>query len=100
MTYTTISISDLREQLPEVTERVARKGEIFVVEKWGKIKGYLVPSLAIASDEEEDRLIAARKKSIKRAAGMWSDVQEMQNSVKWVRNIRRKSSSRYGKVFN
>lgn len=101
MNYTTISISDLRVQLPDVAERVALTGEVFAVEKWGKIKGYFVPSLLVTkAKDKEDVLMAKRKKVIDRVGGVWKDREDMKDSVKWVRDLRSREGSRYGKVFD
>ena len=101
MNYTTISISDTRLQLPDLTERVSKLGEIFAIEKWGKIKAYLVPNLVeVKLIDSETALLIKRKKTTKKYAGMWKDRIEMKDSVKWVSDLRKKESSRYGKIFN
>lgn len=101
MNYTTISISDLREQLPDVAERVARKGEIFAVEKWGKIKGYFVASLKVTEVSEEQALLKKRKKILKETAGMYTKRKDWQgkSTASIVQEIREKEEARYAKLF-
>ncbi|MCE7897710.1 MAG: hypothetical protein DPW11_01420 [bacterium] len=101
MDYTNISISDLRKQLPDIAERVARKGEIFAVEKWGKIKGYFVATLEDSKAVDlEEKMLAKRRKILKETAGIWKNRRDMSNSVAWVSKLRKRESSRYGKIFD
>lgn len=103
MNYTTISISDLREQLPDVAERVARKGEIFAVEKWGKIKGYFVASLHLAkAQDEEETLLSNRKKILARTAGIYAKRKDWQgkSTTQIVQEIRDREEAQYAKLFD
>lgn len=100
MSYTTISISDTRLQLPDLAERVDRLGEVFAIEKWGKIKALIVPSWSVVDVDDEKKMLARRKLTMKKYAGMWKDRDDMKDPVKWVEKLRKRESSRYGKIFN
>ena len=100
MNYTTISISDVRLQLPDIAERVARTGEIFAVEKWGKIKALIVPTWSVVGLDDEEKMLARRKLTMKKYAGVWKNRDDMKDPVAWVEKLRKKESSRYGKIFN
>lgn len=100
MNYTTISISDTRLQLPDLTERVDRLGEIFAIEKWGKIKALIVPAWSVIGVDDEEKMLVRRKLTMKKYAGVWKERNDMKDPVAWVEKLRKKESSRYGKIFN
>lgn len=103
MNYTTISISDLREQLPDVAERVARKGEIFAIEKWGKIKGYFVASLKTSElCDEEEKLLAKRRLILKETRGIYAKRKDWEgkSTAQIVQEIREREEAQYAKLFD
>lgn len=82
----TISIKDTRDNLAELIEKVAIGKKTFIITKFGKPKAQLTP--------------VEKKKTMKRsgleaAFGMWEDRQDMQDSAKWVAEMRSKWSKRY-----
>lgn len=101
MGYITVSISDMRTQLPDLTERVNRLGEVFAIEKWGKIKAYLVPHLIEAkSATKEEALLKKRRKILDKTFGMYKNRKEWKgrSTVDIVQEMRDAEESRYANV--
>lgn len=40
------------------------------------------------------------KKGLKAAFGIWKNRKDMKNPAKWVADLRRRESTRYGKIFS
>ena len=101
MNYTTVSISDMRTQLPDLAERVDRLGEVFAIEKWGKIKAYLVPSLAQTKIvTKEEALLEKRKKILDETFGMYKNRKDWKgrSTVDIVQEMRDAEESKYVNV--
>lgn len=88
----TVSIKDLRNNLAQLIEEVAIAGKQIEITKFGKPKAMIVP---ISSTKK------SRKKSgLEAAFGMWKNRKDIKDSAKWVADLRRRESTRYGKIFS
>ena len=92
MNYTAVSIKDTRDNLSEIIERVAIAGDVFAVTKFGKLKAMIIPMV-------ETKKVDDKTKILEETFGIWKDRKDITNSVKWVRDLRKKESTRYGKIF-
>jgi len=93
MEYTKVTIKETRNNLAELIEKVALTKESFLVTKFGKPKALIVSVDLL--DKKNDAKIAILRKT----SGLWAGRKEMKNSSFWVSKLRKKQSSRYGKVF-
>lgn len=92
MIVNTISVKDARSNFAEVLEKVSTGKERYIISKFGKAKAMLVPM----SDDvltTRETILKQRRKALNDAKGMWKD-----NDL--TLNLRKKSSTRYGKIFN
>lgn len=88
------SIKDTRDQLSELVDQVAIGRRQFIITKFGKPKAMLIPIQEETIDERRNRLLAG--------FGMWKDRKDIKDSAKWVANLRKRMSTRYGygKLFD
>lgn len=84
-----ISTKELRDNLAEILERVAIGQQSFEVYKFGTIKAVINPPQI--KTKEKKKKINFRKLP---AFGMWKDREDMKDSAKWVRDLRKKESMR------
>lgn len=88
-----ISIQQTRDNLASIIEEVAVAKKSFLITKFGKAKALIVP---IEGDQNSQK---QKMRAIKALKGIWADRAEMKNSTKWLKDQRKKMSTRYGKVF-
>jgi prevent-host-death family protein len=93
MQYTPVTVKQMRNNLSDVLEKVAGGGEAFVVTKFGKQKAFIIPVDKKTIDEKR------KMKILNETFGMWKDREDMKDPAKWLRDIRKRNSSRYGKIF-
>jgi prevent-host-death family protein len=91
----TVSIRETREQLSELVNQVAIANREFIITKFGKPQAMIIPVKKTVKQKRNYSGLDA-------AFGMWKDRKDMQNSAKWVANLRHRMSSRYGygKLFS
>ncbi len=82
------SIKETREQLSSLIDQVAIAKKSFMINKFGKPKAMVTPVLA------DKKTISARKAGILATAGAWKHRTDIQDTAKWVENIRHRMSSR------
>ncbi|MDZ7586577.1 MAG: hypothetical protein U0946_02385, partial [Patescibacteria group bacterium] len=85
-----------RDNLADIIDRVAIAGEAFLVTKFGKVKARIMPVVVV----DEKKKIEERESMLDKYFGIWKDRKDMTDSVKWVRDLRKKESMRHGKIFN
>lgn len=88
-TIQSISTKELRDNLATILERVAIGQQSFEVYKFGTIKAVINPPQI--KTKENEKKINFRKLT---AFGMWKDRKDMKDSAKWVRELRKKESTR------
>ena len=88
-----ISIKETRDNLSEIIERVAIGKKTFVITKFGKPKAQISP----LEDKIKER---KRRRGLEASFGMWKDRKDIKDSARWVADLRKKASSRYGKIFS
>lgn len=93
MDYTSVSIKDTRDNLADIIDRVAIAGESFLVTKFGKVKAMITTATMVKTGDNKEKIL-------KTTFGMWKNRKDMSNSVKWVRDLRKKETNRYGKIFS
>ena len=84
-----ISTKELRDNLSEILEKVAIGGQSFRVQKFGKEKALLIPP-----KKEKKKKVKKFNWRAHPAFGMWKDREDMKDSAKWVRELRKKESMR------
>lgn len=88
----TVSIKDLRNNLAQIIEEVAIAKQSVEITKFGKVKAMIVPVSSIGKPKE--------KKGLEAAFGIWKNRKDIKDSAKWVSGLRRRQSTRYGKIFS
>lgn len=91
-TNQTVSIKELRDNLAQLIEEVAHTKKYIEITKFGKPKAMIIPIRNSSKSKE--------KKGLKAAFGIWKNRKDMKNSAKWVADLRRRESTRYGKIFS
>ena len=94
MNYTSITIKETRENLSELIERVALRGENFLVTKFGKPKAVIMPL------GTKDTNCRAKISALEETAGLWAGRKDIKNSNFWVSKVRKKESTRYEKILS
>lgn len=91
----TISIREARKRFSELVNQVAIAKREFVIAKFRRPVAMLVPVKKTIRKKGDFSGLDA-------AFGMWKDRKDMQDSAKWVANLRHRMSSRYGygKLFS
>lgn len=87
----TVTIKELRDNLAQLIEEVSISGKQIEITKFGKKKAILSP----LKDKKPKK-----KFGLDAAFGMWKNRKDMKDSAKWVADLRRRESTRYGKIFS
>ena len=90
--YQTRSIKETREQLSQLVEEVAIAKKRYLITKFGKPKAMIIP---IPKTPKKERF-----SGLEASFGLWKNRKDIQDSAKWVANLRRRTRSRYGKIFS
>ena len=90
--YQTRSIKETREQLSQLVEEVAIAKKRYLITKFGKPKAMIIPISKLPKKQKLSGLEAS--------FGIWKNRKDIQDSAKWVANLRRRISSRHGKIFS
>ncbi|OGG03629.1 hypothetical protein A2W14_03855 [Candidatus Gottesmanbacteria bacterium RBG_16_37_8] len=85
----TVTIKELRDNLAQLIEEVAIAGKQIEITKFGKKKAVLVP---VAKGKRANKKYVDFSKLP--AFGMWKDRKDIQDSAKWVSDLRRRESTR------
>lgn len=80
----TLSIKDVRNSFSDIVSRVEMRGDEIVITKFGKPRAMLVPF------SNKKTLVG----KFDEAFGAWRERNDIKDSGKWVRNLRRKISLR------
>ena len=88
----TVTIKELRDNLAQLIEEVAIAGKQIEITKFGKKKAILSP-VPVKTKKKKMNL------GLEAAFGMWKDRKDIKDSAKWVSNLRKRESTRYGKIF-
>ncbi len=81
----TVSIKDTRNKLADIIDQVAFGNDIFVITKFGKPKAMIVPI-------SENKL--SNVTGIEESFGAWAGRKDIEDSNKWVKDLRVKMSAR------
>jgi len=79
-----ISIKDTRNRLADIVNQVEIGNDIFIVTKFGKPKAMIVPL----------QMVKKNTSWIKESGGAWANRTDIEDSGKWVENLRAKMSTR------
>ena len=91
-----LSIKDTRKNLSEIVERVSVGNEVFIITKFGKEKVAVVPINRADTNFEE----AKRKSALKGTFGSWEKRNDIASVKAFSKKLRKRLSSRYGKIFD
>lgn len=82
-----LSTKDLRADLASVIDRVAMRGETFIITKFGTPRALITPFIAT-----EDKSATSVKKALDKARGMWQD--RSSSTLALARQLRLRSERR------
>lgn len=89
----TVSIKELRDNLAQLIEEVAIAKKHIEITKFGKRKALLIPASSGITTKK-------RGEGLEISFGAWKNRTDIKDTSRWVARLRRKASSRYGKLFS
>lgn len=90
--YQTRSVKETRQQLSQIIEEVAIAKRRYLITKFGKPKAMIVP---IPRSPEKESF-----SGLEASFGVWKNRKDIRDPAKWVSKLRRRWSTRYGKIFS